>query len=65
MEIAVAVLNTIHPMISIREDIEKIDIPLNYLSLYMRPVIFASFALIYRVWLDLKKTEPKEKRLTE
>lgn len=57
LEIAVAVLNTILPMASITEDIERTDIPMNYLSLYMRPVIFSSFALIYRVWLDLKKAE--------
>ena len=59
LELAVAVLNTIRPMASITEDIEQIDIPMNYLSLYMRPVIFSSFALIYRVWLDLKKAESR------
>ena len=55
----IVVLNTIRPMASITEDIEQIDIPMNYLSLYMRPVIFSSFALIYRVWLDLKKAESR------
>ena len=59
LELAVAVINTIWPMASITEDIERTDIPMNYLSLYMRPVIFSSFALIYRVWLDLKKAESR------
>ena len=59
LELAVAVLNTIWPMASITEDIERTDIPMNYLSLYMRPVIFSSFALIYRIWLDLKKAESR------
>ena len=36
-------------------DIQRIDVPMNYLSLYMRPVIFSTLALIYRVWLDLQK----------
>ena len=57
LELAIAVLNTILPMASITEDIERIDIPMNYLALYMRPVIFSSLALIYRVWLDLRKAE--------
>ena len=59
LELAIAVLNTVYPMATITEDIESADIPLNYLSLYMRPVIFSSFALIYRVWLDLKKAESR------
>lgn len=59
LELAVAVINTIWPMASITEDIERTDIPMNYLSLYMRPVIFSSFALIYRIWLDLKKAESR------
>jgi len=53
LELAVAVLNTALPMASITEDIQIIDIPMNYMALYMRPVIFSSLALIYRVWLDL------------
>lgn len=53
LEFAVAVLNTRFPMDTIAEDIQIIDIPMNYMSLYMRPVIFSSLALIYRVWLDL------------
>ena len=55
LELAVAVLNTVLPMVSITEDVQRIDIPMNYASLYMRPVIFSSLALIYRVWLDLKR----------
>ena len=57
LELAIAVLNTVHPMTSITEDIQSIDIPMNYAALYMRPVIFSSLALIYRIWLDLKKTK--------
>ena len=57
LELAVAVLNTIYPMAAITEDIQSIDIPMNYLSLYMRPAIFSSLALIYRVWLDLENAE--------
>ena len=29
-------------------------------SLYMRPVIFSSIALVYRIWLDLKKLPDKK-----
>ena len=61
LELAIAVLNTVYPMATITEDIESADIPLNYLSLYMRPVIFSSFALIYRIWLDLKNAACKGK----
>ena len=57
MELAVAVLNTVLPMASITEDIQIIDIPMNYMALYMRPVIFSSLALIYRIWLDLHEAE--------
>ena len=52
LELGVAILNTALPIASITEDIQSIDVPMNYLSLYMRPVIFSSLALIYRVWLD-------------
>ena len=62
LELAVAVLNTVLPMASITEDIQKIDIPMNYLALYMRPVIFASLALTYRIWLDLKGMNSKKKQ---
>ncbi len=57
LELAVAVLNTVLPMASITEDIQSIDIPMNYAALYMRPVIFSSLALIYRIWLDLRKAQ--------
>ena len=60
LEIAVAVFNTIQPMASITEDIQSIDIPMNYLALYMRPVIFASLALVYRTWMDLYKAGKPE-----
>ena len=56
LELAIAVLNTVLPMASVTEDIEHSDIPMNYLALYMRPVLFSSLALIYRVWLDLRKS---------
>ena len=59
LELAIAVLNTALPMASITEDIQIIDIPMNYMSLYMRPVIFSSLALIYRIWLDQKKVESR------
>ena len=59
-EIAVAVFNTVQPMASITEDIQSIDIPMNYLALYMRPVIFASLALGYRTWMDLYKAGKPE-----
>lgn len=60
LEIAVAVFNTMQPMASITEDIQSIDIPMNYLALYMRPVIFASLSLIYRTWMDLYKAGKPE-----
>ena len=59
LEFAVAVVNTAIPMATITEDVESIDIPMNYLSLYMRPVIFSSLALVYRVWLDLQEAGEK------
>ena len=60
LEFAVAVLNTALPMASITEDIQSIDIPMNYMALYMRPVIFSSLALIYRIWLDLHEADKAE-----
>ena len=51
-ELIVAVENTIVPFASIKNDFQAIDIPLNYASLFMRPVLFASLALAYRVWLE-------------
>ena len=59
LEFAVAVLNTALPMASITEDIQSIDIPMNYLALYMRPVIFSSLALIYGIWIDLFKSKSR------
>ena len=61
LEFATAILNTALPMASITEDVQSIDIPMNYLSLYMRPVIFSSLALIYRIWLDLYKDRSQRK----
>jgi hypothetical protein len=46
-------------MASITEDIQIIDIPMNYAALYMRPVIAGSLALVYRIWLDLRKAGAK------
>ena len=57
LEFAVAVLNTVLPMPSVTEDIQSSDIPMNYLALYMRPVILSSLALVHHVWLDLQKTD--------
>jgi hypothetical protein len=57
LELAVSVTNTFIPMASITEDYQTSDIPLNYAALYMRPVIFSSLALIYRVWMDIRKAE--------
>ena len=57
LESAVAVLNTVLPMPSVTEDIQSSDIPMNYLALYMRPVILSSLALVHHVWLDLQKTD--------
>ena len=59
LEFAIAVLNTVHPMVSITEDIQSIDIPMNYISLYMRPIIFSSLALVYRIWLDSHEAKPE------
>lgn len=55
LELAVAVENVIVPFSNVTDDIQLIDIPLNYASLFMRPVLFASLALVYRVWLDGRK----------
>ena len=60
LELAVAVLNTVFPMASITEDFQIIDIPMNYMALYMRPVIFASLALVHRRWLDLRKARSQK-----
>lgn len=52
LELAVAIVQTIVPTAMITGDIQSIDIPMNYIALYMRPVLFASLALAYRSWLD-------------
>ena len=57
LELAVAIENVIVPFSNITDDIQLIDIPLNYMSLFMRPVLFASLALVYRVWLDGRKNK--------
>lgn len=54
LELIVAVENTIIPFAAVTEDFQLIDIPLNYASLFMRPVLFASLALSYRVWLNMR-----------
>lgn len=51
LELIVAVENVIVPFASITNDFQPVDIPLNHASLFMRPVLFASLALAYRVWL--------------
>ena len=61
LELAVAVISTVVPMSSITEDIQIIGVPMNYAALYMRPVIFSSLALIYRIWLDLQKAKSQKK----
>ncbi len=61
LELATAVLNTALPMDSITGDLQSVDIPLNYLALYMRPILFSSLALVHRVWLDLYKARGQKK----
>ena len=55
LEMAVAIENTAIPFSTIVNDLQAIDIPLNYASLFMRPALFASLALAYRAWLDRGK----------
>ena len=55
LEMVVAVENVTVPFSTIVDDFQAIDIPLNYASLFMRPALFASLALAYRVWLDHRK----------
>ena len=55
MELFIAVENLIMPFASITDDFQIVDIPLNYAALFMRPVLFASLALLYQVRLDKKK----------
>lgn len=46
-------------MIELNED-ESVEFTDKGGSLYMRPVIFSSIALVYRIWLDLKKLPDKK-----
>lgn len=50
-----AIENVAVPMSSITDDFQLVDIPLNYASLFMRPVLFSSLTLVYSVWRDGKK----------
>ena len=52
LELIVAVENVILPFASITHDFQAVDIPLNHASLFMRPVLFATLALAYRVCLE-------------
>ena len=56
LEFFIAVENVITPFASITDDFQLVDIPLNYASLFMRPVLFSSLALLYQVRLDKKNT---------
>ncbi|MBQ7582603.1 MAG: hypothetical protein IJU25_07265 [Lachnospiraceae bacterium] len=58
LELIVAIENTILPFAQITDDFQLIDIPLNYSALYMRPILFASLALTYRVWADGNSQNP-------
>ena len=51
LEFLVAVENVVVPFSTITEDIQPADIPLNYAALFMRPALFASLTLSYRVWI--------------
>ncbi len=55
LEFIVAIENVAVPMSSITDDFQLVDIPLNYASLFMRPVLFSSLTLVYSVWRDGKK----------
>lgn len=62
LELFIAIENLIMPFASITDDFQIVDIPLNYTALFMRPVLFATLALLYQVRLDkintlLRKTE--------
>ena len=55
LELFIAVENVIIPFSTITDDFQLSDIPLNYASLFMRPILFATLALLYQVRLDKKK----------
>ena len=52
LELLIAIGNVVVPFSSITDDFQPVDIPLNYAALFMRPVLFASLTLSYRVWLN-------------
>ncbi len=52
LEFIVAAANAFIPFASITADLQPVDVPLNYAALFMRPVLFASLTLSYRVWLN-------------
>jgi len=49
LELIVAVRNVLMPFAAIAADLQAVDIPLNHLSLFMRPVLYASLTLAYRL----------------
>ena len=55
LELVVACENAAVPFSAIIGDFQLVDIPLNYASLFMRPVLFGSLALAYRAWLDHRR----------
>lgn len=55
LEFVTAAGNVIFPTASITDDFQAVDIPLNYASLFMRPVLFATLALLNQVRLDTKR----------
>ena len=59
LELFIAFENLIMPFASITNDFQIVDIPLNYAALFMRPVLFASLALLYQVRLDRKNKTDK------
>ena len=52
LELLIAIGNVVVPFSSVTNDFQSVDIPLNYAALFMRPVLFASLTLSYRVWLN-------------
>ena len=65
LELFIAVENMIMPFATITGDFQIVDIPLNYAALFMRPVLFATLALLYQVRLDKKKAMKKNQQPTE
>ncbi len=52
LELAVAIWNVIDPLDFVVNDIQQEDVPLNYVMLFLRPVLFTSLSVAYRAWLD-------------